>query len=99
MIPIVPLGSASATATTSSAATALPASAGELVELANSGSVVVWANIGTSGAVAVAGNLMLPPTSVRQFRLVTGNTHVALLAASSTAVVGITRGRELPLAG
>jgi hypothetical protein len=94
MIPIVPLGSASATATTSSAPLALPASGGELVEIANAGTVVVWANIGASDAVAVAGNLLIPAGQVRQFRLVPGNTHVALLSASSTALVGVTRGRE-----
>ena len=99
MIPIVPLGSASATATTTSAPLALPASGGELVEIANGGAVVVWANIGASNVVAVAGNLLIPAGQVRQFRLVSGNTHVALLAASSTAVCGLTRGREQPLAG
>lgn len=99
MIPIVPLGSATATATTSSAALALPTSGGELVEIANAGAVVVWAKLGASDVVAAAGDLLIPAGNVRQFRLVAGNTHVALLAASTTAVCGVTRGREQPLPG
>lgn len=93
-VAMVPLGSVSATATTTSAAVALPASAGELVEISNGGTVAVWAMLGTDSAVAAAvDSILIPAGRDRQFQLQSGQTHCALLSASSTALVGITRGR------
>jgi hypothetical protein len=96
-IAMAPIASVSATATTTSAPVALPAGGGELVEISNGGTVAVWAKLGDGTAVAAAvDSILIPAGRDRQFRLQTGQTHCAILSASSTALVGITRGREQP---
>ncbi len=93
-VAMFPLASVSATATTSSAAVLLPVGPGELLEINNGSAVAVWAKLGIVGAVAAAvDSILIPAGQSRQYRLASGQTHIALLAASSTALVGLTRGR------
>jgi hypothetical protein len=93
------LGTASVTATTSSAATALtlpPVPPRRMqVRIYNAGAATVFILLGTSGAVATTGNLPVPSGAIEVFSVPEGTTHVATITSSGTAVVYFSPGEGL----
>jgi hypothetical protein len=90
------IGTASASATTSSAATALtlPSQVPKRtqVRVYNAGSVTAFILFGTSGVTATTGNMPVPAGAVEVLSVPEGTTHVATITASGTATVYFTAG-------
>jgi hypothetical protein len=93
------IGTASVTATTSSAATALtlpsPVPRRTQIRVYNSGAATVFILFGTSGTVSTTGNLPVPAGAVEILSVPEGTTHVATITSAGTALVYFTAGQGL----
>lgn len=93
------IGTASVTATTASAATALtiPTQSGAVprkmqVRVYNAGGATVFVLFGTSGATATTGNMPVPSGAVEVFSVPEGTTHAATITSSGTGTIYFTTG-------
>lgn len=93
MTAIRPNAVANGTATSSSGATALPASsAGSLLDITNTGSATLHFAIGQSGETAAVTDAPVMPGVTIQYRRKPGDTHIATITAAGTAAFFVVAG-------